>query len=69
MAVKWDYTDYWACYKANPEKLQDDVNKLHDWLIGKSTRVQLEVVQDAPREVLDKLMDVLTFDCQIALMR
>lgn len=69
MSVSWGWADFWACYKANPERLQREVDWLPEWLATKSTRVQLEIIRDAPPEIIKQFSPVLTFDCQITLMR
>lgn len=69
MAVKWDWGDFWSCYIANPEKLQSEVDILPEFLQQKSTRVQLEVLQGCPKEIISTLLKYLTMDAQIELLK
>lgn len=69
MAVKFGWCDFWAVYKSCPEVLQDEIDRLPEWLQQKSTRVQMEVLQEAPKEVVESMLSVLTIDCQIMLIQ
>lgn len=68
-SAQWDWDSYWEFYKANPEALQKDVDTLPNFLRGKSTRIQIEIMKNAPKKIIHQMINYLTFDCQIALMK
>lgn len=69
MTARLDWTDFWSIYTENPEALQKEVDTMPEFLRGKSTRVQIEIMKHAPKTVIHKLINSLTIDCQLALLR
>lgn len=68
-AAQWDWDDFWAKYQSNPEALQIVVDTMPEFLKGKSTRTQIQIMRFAPKKVIHDCINYLTFDCQIALMK
>lgn len=69
MALQWEWADMWAVYRVNPEMLQEVVDTMPDYLRDKSTKIQVQALQDAPDEVVTGLLKYLTYDAQIRLIR
>lgn len=69
MALQWEWDDFWAVYRANPEVLQNAVDTMPDYLRDKSTKIQVQALQDAPDEIVTDLLKYLTYDAQIKLIR
>lgn len=69
MALQWSWPDAWSLYKVNPEALQEVVDTMPDFIRDKSTKVQLQILEDAPSEVVADLLKYLTYDAQIKLVR
>ncbi len=69
MTTRLEWIDFWSIYMENPEALQKEVDTMPDFLRGKSTRVQIEIMKHAPKTIIRKVINSLTIDCQLALLR
>lgn len=69
MSTNISWEDTWAIFKSNPDALDDEFwRDMPDFLQGKSTKVQLDILRGCPRENIKSLMWCLTMDAQIMLV-